>query len=311
MAKTSVKPWLAIVIGLVLALIALLIKYTPWQKLERAGLQIEYNQGQGYASVFLDDQYLEKAPLAEKEIQAGDYILKIVPDDQGLAEFSTPISLEKGTLAVVIYEAGLSAKYSAATVYELHRQAELGRSGSLSVDSYPETAQLSISGQGDLTAPTTIDDLPAGDYQLSISSPGYKGQEQQLQILAGYQTKISVKLAKLDETEDGQNETNTADNSDQELATEASQAATTNQAVASQSAQVLIKNTGYFVNDQEVLRVRSASASGASELGWAVAEQTYPYLANLINDESTAWLPILFEDQTGWVSSQFAEIIHP
>ena len=306
MAKTSIKPWLAIVAGLVLALIVLLIKYTPWQKLERAGLQIEYNRGQGYASVFLDDQYLEKAPLAEREIQAGDYILKIVPDDQGLAEFSTPISLEKGTLAVVIYEAGLSAKQSAATVYELHRQAELGRSGSLSVDSYPERAQLSISGQGDLTTPTTIDNLPAGDYQLSISSPGYQSQEQQLQILAGYQTKISVKLAKLDETELEQDKT---DNSNQEIDSEASQSAATNQAVASQSAQVLIKNTGYFVDDQEVLRVRSASSSSAGELGWAIAEHSYPYLAHLLDDEQSAWLPILFEDQTGWVSSQFAEII--
>jgi len=303
MANIKLKfwPWL---VGSTFGLIVtfMLLKYQPWQQLERAGLQIEYNQGQGYASVFLDDRYLEKAPLAEKNIQAGEYILKIVPDDQDLAEFSTPITLEKGTLGVVIYLPGETAAKSAAIIYELQKQEDLKNKGSLVIESYPEGANLVFADQGVELTPFQFDQLEPGDYQFSLSLDGYQEQQQNAQVLAGYKTIISVQLAK------AVAKLETADEISEELLDDQVKIEDKS---SNNQLEVLIKKTGFLVDGEEVLRVRAASSSSGAELGFAKSESLYPYLEIEGVASDSAWLPIWFENQTGWVSSQFAELKNP
>lgn len=284
--------------------------------MKRAGLQVEYNDNQGNASVFLNDQFLEKAPLAEKNIQSGDYILKIVPDDQNLAEFSTPISLNDGTLTVVIYHPGNNSKQSAATIYELFPRSDLKNTGAVNFETYPENALLSFDGGDNQYTPLVINDLTPGDHRFKVSLPAYAPQEENLQILAGYETKVTITLAKLLESTLNTTEADLA--SQKELTSETEKSATesgsaTASAAIITGARVKIKPTNYFVDGEEVLRVRASASNGASELGFAKANTEYAYLGDptVEASASASWYQIQFEGQPGWVSASFAELILP
>jgi hypothetical protein len=76
---------------------------------------------------------------------------------------------------------------------------------------------------------------------------------------------------------------------------------------------VQIKNTNFFIDNQEVLRVREKPSLNAKELGFAKSNFYYPYLENLGDsanaNQSGEWLKIKFENQEAWVSANFAQLI--
>lgn len=292
-----------------LAIVGLLfVTFKPLVKIKRAGLQVEYNNNHGHASVFLNEQFLEKAPLSEKNIQSGDYILKIVPDEAELAEFSTPISLNDGTLTVVVYNPGPNSKQSSASIYELFPRDDLKDLGAVNFETYPENALLSFDGGSNQYTPVTLTDLTPGDHRFAISLPSYATQEQNLQILPGYETKITVILAKLLESTLNTTEADLASKKEASDSGQNPTTATTSTNI--NGARVKIKATNFFVDGQEVLRVRSAANNNATELGFAQSQTEYAYLGNPDEASSSAsWYQIQFNDRAGWVNASFAELI--
>lgn len=296
-------------------------------KINSAGLQIEYKGPDQYASVFLDKQYLEKAPLSEKTIKSGDYILKIVPDDQDLAEFSIPITLTKGTLTVVTYNPGFNTRESSATIYEVEALPDSNELGVVSFESYPENALLSFNQEPTQYTPISYENLTPKEYTYSVSLPSYEMQEHTLQILAGYQIKVTVKLAKLSETvlpneqtiittPDSESTVSAQLDNGAEIDTLKDESWGVVEAELIVGSKVKIESTNFFINEQEVLRVREQPSITARELGFAKSNYYYPFAGDLANDfDSTAsaqiegWLKIKFEDQEGWVSTDFAELI--
>lgn len=65
-----------------------------------------------------------------------------------------------------------------------------------------------------------------------------------------------------------------------------------------------IKSTGFFQNQVEVLKVRQEASVSATIIGHALVGNSYPYL----NETLVGWLKIEFDNQTGWVSDQYAEL---
>jgi len=314
MERIKFAQWLPLM-ALVLLSTVLFVVFTPMLKIKRAGLQIDYNNGVGHASVFLNDQFLEKAPLAEKNIQSGEYILKIVPDEQGLAEFSTPISLHDGALTVVIYNPGPNSRQSSAVIYELFPKPKLKKTGLVSFESYPENALLSFNGGDNQYTPITIADLTPGEHRFVLSLPSYAPIEKSFQVLAGYETRVTITLAKLLES--------TLNTTATDLAIQVEDEATDDEAAASETtvsktatssgARVKIKATNFFVDGEEVLRVRASASNSAAELGFAKSQTEYLYLGEPTNDASPSatWYQIQFNDQPGWVSASFAELVLP
>ncbi len=301
---------------------AIFLYFNPPKAINFAGLQVEYQGSDQYASVFLDNQYLEKAPLSERNIRSGDYILKIVPDDQNLAEFSTPITLNTGTLTVVSYHPGGSAKESSASIYELEPIANLKDTGIVSFETYPENALLSFAEGATQYTPISLENLSPQEYSYSVSLPSYKMQENTLQVLAGYKITATIKLAKLSPSDTDQTPTDTDLDLSASESTKIKQDQTQDESwgVADASLitgkKVKIKSTNFFIDNQEVLRVRAAADKNAKELGFAQTNFYYPYLKDLENNpESTQssqlndWLKIKFEGQEAWVSAEFAELI--
>jgi hypothetical protein len=337
--QSMIKRLWPLFLSIVVVSAAIFIYFNPPNSIDFAGLQVEYLGSDQYASVFLDNQYLEKAPLANRNIRSGDYILKIVPDDQNLAEFSTPITLTTGTLTVVSYKPGLNSKESSATIYEIEKVADLKDFGQVSFESYPEHALLSFDQQATQYTPIIIENLAPQEYKYRVTLPSYEAQEHTLQVLAGYTIKASIKLAKLSENPLDQKQINTIIEKDStasdsaQIANEQDESWGVTDPKAITGDKVRIKKTGFFVDNQEVLRVRAAANLTASELGFAKSDFYYPVaeivkegegkengdmaeddnLTESVDSSSSAqiedWLKIKFEGQEGWVSAQFAELV--
>lgn len=186
------KLLLLLVILFVLAVIFFLAITDPFKKNSRAGLQIEYQNGS--ASVFLNDNYLGKAPLLEEKLQKGEYILKISPDDEGLSSLSLPVYLEPGTLTILVYNPGKTSKDSSSTIFELRKRND--KKSSVSFESYPENALISFDNRAMTFSPLKIEGIEAGEHHFSVSLPSYEAQDHSFLVLEGYETKITINLAK-------------------------------------------------------------------------------------------------------------------
>lgn len=318
-SKAIIKRFWPLFLSIIILSTGVFLYFNPLIKLKSAGLQVEYNGSDQYASVFLNNQYLEKAPLSEKNIQSGDYILKIVPDDQDLAEFSIPITLTEGALTVVTYNPGPDTKQSSATIYEVEAQNDLKELGSISFETYPENALLSFDQAPTQYTPITIEALLPQEYSYSVSLPSYEIQEHKIQVLAGHQIKVTIKLAKLltDKQLNIQADSNVNTENNTESATASTELAGDSWGVEDidqiNGKKVLIKKTNFFIDNQEVLRVREKPSLDARELGFAKSDYYYPYIENLGDgseiDQSGNWLKIRFENQEGWINVNFAELI--
>jgi hypothetical protein len=177
---------------LCLATAVVVVYFDPLGRQNRAGLRIEYSKD--VAQVFLNEQYIGLAPLVKEDLQAGDYLLKIQPEDPQLSKFTVPLHLEKGTLTVVIFNPAETIKYSSSTIYELYQRDD--NLSSVSFESFPENALLSFNGGQSEFTPLQIDNVSEGEHHFSISLPSYEAQDHSFYTLKGYETKVTINLAK-------------------------------------------------------------------------------------------------------------------
>jgi len=187
------KKVLILLVGLLVFSLSLFFTLTdPLQKHSLAGLQIEYPGGS--ASVFLNDNYLGKAPLLEEKVKSGEYILKINPDENNLSSLNLPIYLEKGTLTIVVYNPGDNPRNSSSTIFELRKRSD--KTSAVSFETYPENALISFDQQEVNFSPLTIEPVSPGEHHFLISLPSYEAQDHSFLVLEGYETKITINLAK-------------------------------------------------------------------------------------------------------------------
>src|SRR3990167_1732841 len=73
------------------------------------------------ASLFLNDQYLDKSPYQDKKIQPSTYTLRIVPDDASFVSYELPVTLHKGIITVVTWKPGPTAETTGGVIYEMER----------------------------------------------------------------------------------------------------------------------------------------------------------------------------------------------
>jgi len=187
------KKLLILLAGLLVFSISLVFTLTdPLHKNSRAGIQIEYPNGS--ASVFLDESYLGQAPLLEEKLKSGEHLLKINPDQENLSSLNVPIYLEKGTLTVVVYNPGENPRSSSSTIFELRKRAD--KSSAVSFETYPENAFISFDNREIAFSPLTIESVSSGEHHFLVSLPSYEAQDHSFLVLEGYETKITINLAK-------------------------------------------------------------------------------------------------------------------
>lgn len=120
---------------------------------QKAGLQVTTNNIA--ASLFLDDQYLDKSPFIDKKIQPKDYVLRIQPDDPAYASYETPIKLNKGSVTVVNWQPKLSLETSSGVIYEMEKLKN--NDTQIELQSIPDGAIITVDQGAKQFSPLLID----------------------------------------------------------------------------------------------------------------------------------------------------------
>jgi len=299
----------------------LLSACNPLESKAKAGLQVE--TGSLPATLFLDDQYLEKTPFINKEIKPGKYTLKIQPEDSTLSTYETEINLRKGLLTVVTWVPGPRPETSGGVIYEMEKTPE-NKTSELTIITIPDAGIVKVGDRDKEFAPLTLNPIDSGEKEYEVSLPSYDTQQHAVNLLPGYRTTITVKLAK------------SAYNPSVVASPSGSPTSLTEQVVSASPSQtpnvttkplvspivtpapsplsaaitprvigtkVTIKATNFFQNNQEVLRVRRTAGAGET-LGYAPVGGEYQYTGQT----QAGWYQITFESQLGWVSAQYATL---
>jgi hypothetical protein len=145
----------------------------------------------------------------------------------GVAKGVTPVALrdlEMGTRNIVVARRGyipetrkvvitsarpsrsldvrLAAEAAAATPRP-STPATLGKpastTGSLTVDSRPSGASVTIDGKPSGVTPLTLNDLPPGDYQITMAMPGYRSVATTVRVVAGERARAAASLTALEQ----------------------------------------------------------------------------------------------------------------
>jgi len=246
----------------------------PFQKQAQAGLQIVVYEAD--ASLFLDDQYLDKAPYINRTIRPGNYQLNIVPDNSELLSKNLSITLNPGTLTVVYWKPANTQEKSSGLTYELEPISNR-HSGELQIISEPHEAIIYLGDRTQEFAPHIFRDLEPGDHTAQIMLPGYADTDTILQ-----------------------------DSSEETFQEEDEQSSAENDIGASSTLTIL--STNFFQNDKEVLRVRDDSSIAGNSVGFVEVGTVLTY-----QEIQNGWYFISFKDtidatsKEGWVSGQFVD----
>lgn len=288
----------------------------PIENKMKGGLQIITNDVS--ISIFLDGQYIDKSPYINKTLQPGEYILRLEPDNQDLVAYETPINLRKGLLTVVTWKPGNSPETSGGVIYELE-PSNNKKTAEVSFISIPDNTIIQFDNQEKQFSPLIMSDLEPGHHEFEANLPSYETQKHTINLVAGHRLNIHLKLAKNGLAVDVLSEPTPTDIIDTKQtagsASASPSAAISREKFLSNTAspsgktqtgdRVKILSTNFYINGEEVLRVRDAAGTSGKELGFAKVNNEYPYLS----EEKNAWYKIEFNNQTGWVSQQYSKLI--
>jgi len=272
----------------------------PLEKKMKSGLQVITDEVN--ASLFLDGKYLDKTPYINKSIQPGTYNLRIEPDDAAYIPYETTVNLRKSLLTVVTWNPGKTPSTSGGVIYELE-PIESRKQADVSFITIPDNAIIQFDANDKQFSPLIINNLEAGHHEFEVSLPSYETQKHTINVVEGHRLNVLITLSKMSDeeeetatpTQESSPSATTEDNIDQ--ATPSSQLIL--------GARIKIKSTNFYMNSEEVLRVRDQAGSTGKELGFARVGKEFKYLNETAND----WYKIDFEGKEGWVSAKYAQLI--
>jgi hypothetical protein len=286
-------------------------------KQAKAGLHVTVENGG--SSVYLNDNFVEKSPFVNRELQPGTYTLKIQPDDSQFVPYETQINLRPGTFTVVTWNLAERPEFSGGVIHEMEPIASKNNA-EISFVTIPDGVIINMEGRDTQFAPAIFDDINPGHIEYEVSLPSYVAQKHTINAVAGYRMLVYMKLAKINPNASVAGQTQIIDDETIKSSVEATNAANTEaqitptpQPTTSPSTQtqpvqpvgsvIKINNTGFFVNEEEVLRVRNNP--GGAEIGYAKVGQNYSYAGEI----KEGFYSIDFEGQVGWVSTQYSTLI--
>lgn len=295
-----------------LILAPLILSGCSLRKDQKAGLQVITHDVP--SSVFIDDQYLNKTPLIEKQLAPGVHTIRIEPEDPDFLPYETEVTLNPGVLTVVTWKSATRPEQMGGVIYEMEKISSKDTS-EVSFVTIPDGAIITLADRAKEFSPVTIPNVQPGKLDYEITLPSYETQSHSIEVAAGYRMIIQVKLAKLDPNKTSKQpaEEDSINDASASATTATSSAETTPVATASgttplgatTNSLIEITTTNFFQDGKEVLRVRNNPGSNGAEIGMAEVGKKYPYLGV----EQNGWYKISFEAKQGWVSSDYAQIV--
>lgn len=236
------------------------------------------------SKVYLGDKYLGVTPLCKCESQdmqkAGDYTIRLVPEDSKFLEFQEKIKITEGVLTVVDRKFGKDSQ-SEGAVISLTPLADKNKTELLIV-SIPSKSEIFLDNNKIGETPNLYDNPTESDHALRVSKEGYKEKSIRIRTPLGYKLTVTLYLS----TEDGSQQASDS--------ARLSELPTPTQVPVSRVT-VLQTPTGF-------LRVRENASIASLEIGRVTAGENYELVS-----EQTGWYQIKLKDGAlGWISSQYA-----
>ncbi len=249
----------------------------------RGGLQVTTNIK---AQIYLDNKLIGPSPLClcggDKTITAGEYNLKIVPNEKSLDSFVLKVKINPNVLTAVdrTFLPGALASF-----YTLMLEKTKENDPQIFVSSIPDASLVTINGESEGVTPLYIKSLPISEHEIEIEKPGFAKKTIRVKAVAGFKLILNTILG----TEATAQEIEQVASASAEIIPTAAPTPKGPQVVINQTP------TGF-------LRVRSNPSVAGAEIGQVKPGEIYP-----LADENGDWFQIQLLDGTkGWISATYA-----
>lgn len=246
------------------------------------------------AGVFIDNVALGKTPYEEK-YKEGEFVLKLIPEGEAssTASWQGKVRVYKNALTYVSRELGTSDLTSAGEIFSIipmEKKPQNNNNGEVFVETEPAGSIVYLDNDEKGVSPLLLEEVPKGDHELSVYTPGFFRRTQKINVEAGHRVNANFKLS-LDQTQKSIEET-----LDEKKKSEASAEAEKKKTETAGKIMVVIGETptGW-------LRVRDEPSINGVEIDRLDAGDEYELL-----DEQNSWYKIKLEDGDGWISSEYA-----
>jgi len=135
----------------------------------KAALQITSTPN---ARVFLNGEDTGKiTPFFDDQLEVDEYTVKLIPEDtgEGLVPWEGKVNLVANIVTSISYRLGASEESLSGEVLSLEKIGD-AKTSSLAVISQPDEGLVKINGESRGFAPVSVENLPAGEYQLTVSA---------------------------------------------------------------------------------------------------------------------------------------------
>lgn len=292
----------------------------PFLSKKNSGLKVTSSPE---SSVILDGQQLGTTPQELDHLAPGKHRLVLSPTN-GAASWETEVTLNEKLQTVVDRQFGASDSESEDFVLSLEKTPST--QSQLSIFTIPDRAIVRLNGQPKGFSPVTTSVTPAGTYEVTVSSAGYKEKKIPVLILDNHRLLITVQLARAallpsptPEASDSADITEnltpvpqpTTHNSQPSLSPTPSTKPKTTPTPSTAPARpyVEILKTGTIAtkdaSKNEWLRVRQEPNQSSGVVTYVYADETYKFL----DSTDSGWYQIqLPQDKIGWISGQYAKL---
>jgi hypothetical protein len=248
------------------------------------------------AAVFLDNKNIGKTPYKEK-IDIGEYTLKLVPESTTAQLITWQGKISVGQNLLTYANAQLSESELTTAIDLVWLEKITSKVSELSVTTNPDGATVLVDDIVKGVTPLSLQDISAGEHNVSITSTGFITRTLKVRTTPGYRLIANLKLAlspggsvatasptaTLTPAPSGKTKTATA-------------AAVKKTEPAKPYVRIKDTPTGF-------LRVRESPSTSATEAG-----RVNPGDMFTIVDSNNGWYEITYDGtNNGWVSGQYTE----
>jgi hypothetical protein len=267
-----------------------------------AGLEIMTTQP---ATVVVNGGSVGTTPYSNKTMKPGNYTIKLTPTDPALAPWESQYKLESEVTTVISRTFAPDA--ADAYGYTLELRPEVGSGTYLSVISDPDTVSVTLDGKAYGFTPLSKLETTPGTHALTLSSPGFQGQELSVNTVKGYNLIVNAKMAGTQIVLATPAPTATP------TGTESALLAGSPRPSASPLASPVLTLAPPYVtveNHPDIqgaggLNVRKEASASSDPLGKARIGERLKYLGETT---PAGWFKVEFENQPGWVSGKYVSL---
>ena len=268
---------------LICLLVYLTILYINNLRSQKGALQVTSAPA---SKVYLNNEYVGHTPLSKTERQdmlaAGNYSLRLVPDDKSLSEYNEKITITVGVLTVVSRKFGKDGQSEGSIISLSPRPRK--EQIEIEVISFPSGSKIALDSNSIGNTPLLYKNPTESDHILALSKNGYKAQTIRVHTPKGYRLSIVVYLS-------------VGDSDQQKPGISPSPSPTQPTPTAAQTKIIILDTPTGF------LRVRADSSLTASQTATVKPGETYPFIS-----EVSGWFKIKLTDgKTGWISSDYSK----